>query len=170
MTRALPGPRGGKGKQKSLCPTHGTKAAASAIPPKLTLKNVHSLTRTIIRAPMDNGWDARRSLLSVSAVRSALRSPFAGRSPPRSHHRGLSEGLPRRVLLSVTGLRCLIVVAYYTQARGICQPPFQRKFCRAKAEKLKSPVFPAVRRGRVRNSLLLFPQKYGIYFAIPHKR
>ena len=76
-------------------------------------------------------------------VRSALRSPFAGRSPPRSHHRGLSEGLSRRVLLSVTGLRCLIVVVYYTQARGICQPPFRRKFFRAKARKLKSPIsFP----------------------------
>ena len=27
------------------------------------------------------------------AVRSALKSPFTGRSPPRSHHPGLSEGI-----------------------------------------------------------------------------
>lgn len=132
---------GGKGKQKSFCPRYGTKAAASAIPPKLTLLNVHSLTRTIIRAPMDNGWDARRSLLGISAVRSALRSPFAGRSPPRFHHRGLSEGLPRRVLLSVTGFRCLIAVAYYTQERGICQPSFQRKFCHVKSGKHRGCCF-----------------------------
>lgn len=39
---------------------------------------------------MDNGWESRRSLLGPFAVRSALRSPFADRSPPRSHHRGLS--------------------------------------------------------------------------------
>ena len=45
----------------------------------------------------------------MNPVQSALRSPFTGRLPPRSHHRGLSEGLPRRVLLSVTGLLWFII-------------------------------------------------------------
>ena len=119
---------GGKANKKAFAP-HGTKAAASAIPPKLTLLNVRSLTRTIIRAPMDNGWDARRSLLGVIAVRSALRSPFAGRSPPRSHHRGLSEGLPRRLLLSVTGLCCLVVVAIIRRREAFVNPFPAEKFC-----------------------------------------
>lgn len=30
---------------------------APAIPPKLTLLNALSLTRTNMRAPMDNGWE-----------------------------------------------------------------------------------------------------------------
>ena len=79
------GIRGGKGKQKSPCPIHGTKAAASAIPPKLTLHNVHSLTRTIIRAPMDNGWDTRRSLLGPLrpfGPPSGVHSPAARRPVP----------------------------------------------------------------------------------------
>ena len=41
------------------------------------IENARSLTRTIIRAPMDNGWDTRRSLLgSHRSIR-----------PPKSIHR-----------------------------------------------------------------------------------
>ena len=129
--------RGGKGKQKSPCPTHGTKAIASAIPPKLTLK-----TSTRLRVPSYaprwiTGGKPVGLYLAFSAVRSALRSPFASRSPPRSHHRGLSEGLPRRVLLSVTGLRCLLVVLYYTHPVPVCQPLFEKFFQRVKAARQK---------------------------------
>ena len=141
---ALPGPGEEKANKKAFAP-HGTKAAASAIPPKLTLQNVRSLTRTIIRAPMDNGWDTRRSLLGIIAVRSALRSPFAGRSPPRSHHRGLSEGLPRRVLLSVTGL-CCSVVGLIIRTRPRFVNPFSQKIFTAL--KQKSPGGPGTCKAR----------------------
>lgn len=100
---------GGKGKQKSLCPTHGTKAAASAIPPKLTFKTSARL-RVPSYAPRWITGGIPVGPYLAYAVRSALRSPFAGRSPPHFHHRGLSEGPPRRLLLSVTGLICLLVV------------------------------------------------------------
>ena len=49
-------------------------------------ENVHSLTRTIIRAPMDNGWDTRRSLLdfrrSVRPLKSIHRPSAAPITPP----------------------------------------------------------------------------------------
>ena len=59
------GIRGGKGKQKSPCPTHGTKAVCFCDTTQIDVVNVRSLTRTIIRAPMDNGWETRRSLLGL---------------------------------------------------------------------------------------------------------
>lgn len=81
---------------------------------QIDVKNARSLTRTIIRAPMDNGWESRRSLLGACAVRSALRSPFAGRPPPRFHHRGLSEKaccagyFSPSLVCAVWLLRCII--------------------------------------------------------------
>lgn len=42
------------------------------------LENARSLTRTIIRAPMDNGWDTRRSLLGV---RRSIRPPESIHQP-----------------------------------------------------------------------------------------
>ena len=79
---------------------------------------------------MDNGWDTRRSLLGAAAVRSALRSPFADRSPPRFHRRGLSEGLPHRVLLSVTGLWCLVVVVIICGKGRFVKPLSRENFSR----------------------------------------
>lgn len=137
MSPALPA--AGEEKENSLCPHTWDKSRCFCDTTQIDVKNVRSLTRTIIRAPVDNGWDARRSLLGLRAVRSALRSPFAGRSPPRFHHRGLSAGLPRRVLLSVTGLICLVVVAYYTQILAICQPPSPKNFYRVKAANPRPP-------------------------------
>ena len=50
------------------------------------LKNARSLPRTIIRAPMDNGWDTRRSLLafrrSVRPLKSIHRPSAAPITPP----------------------------------------------------------------------------------------
>ena len=50
------------------------------------LQNARSLTRTIIRAPMDNGWDTRRSLLdfrrSVRPLKSIHRPSAAPITPP----------------------------------------------------------------------------------------
>lgn len=124
MTRILPVSGKEKANKKALAPVHGTKAAASAIPPKLTLKTPARL-RVPSYAPrwITGGMPVGPYL--ARAVRSALRSPFTDRPPPRSHHQGLSEGSPHRVLLSVIGLCCFIVVAYYTQERTICQPLFR---------------------------------------------
>ena len=44
----------------------------------VSLENARSLTRTIIRAPMDNGWDSRRSLLGF---RRSVRPPESIRQP-----------------------------------------------------------------------------------------
>ena len=95
---ALPGPK----NEKSLCPTWD-KSSASAIPPKLTPNDAHSLTHTIICAPSDNGWGTRQSLLGRPfGLPSEVHSPSC--SPPRSHRPGLSEGSPHWILLSVNGL------------------------------------------------------------------
>ena len=59
---AVPGPA--ENKKTAFVP-HGTKAIASAIPPKLTPSGVRSLLRTIIRTPVGNGWGSRRSLLGL---------------------------------------------------------------------------------------------------------
>lgn len=52
------------------------------------LQNARSLTRTIIRAPMDNGWDTRRSLLdfrrSVRPLKSIHRPSAAPITPPET--------------------------------------------------------------------------------------
>ena len=52
------------------------------------LENARSLTRTIIRAPMDNGWDTRRSLLdfrrSVRPLKSIHRPSAAPITPPET--------------------------------------------------------------------------------------
>ena len=52
------------------------------------LENARSLTRTIIRAPMDNGWDTRRSLLdfrrSVRPLKSILRESSSPITPPET--------------------------------------------------------------------------------------
>lgn len=122
---------------------------------------------------MDNGWETRRSLLGIATVRSALRSPFADRSPPRSHHRGLSEGLPRRVLLSVTGLLLFGCCGYYMRRAAICQPPFSRKFFRVKASEQGSrppwttalPIFSLPMQFAFSRSVFKLPSK--IIFVFP---
>ena len=52
------------------------------------IENARSLTRTIIRAPMDNGWDTRRSLLdfrrSVRPLKSIHRPSAAPNTPPET--------------------------------------------------------------------------------------
>ena len=136
------GIRGGKGKQKSPCPTHGTKAAASAIPPKLTFETSARLRVPSYAPRWITGGIPVGPYLALTAVRSALRSPFAGRSPPRSHHRGLSEGLPRRVLLSVTGLCCLIVVVIICTSGAFVNPFFQEIFTALKQESQGSMAPP----------------------------
>ena len=79
-------------KQKKLLPQlHGTKAYTSAIPPKLTFPAKCPLaTRTIIRAPMDNGWGPVSPYWNEYPFKAALRSPFADCFPSRFHHPGLS--------------------------------------------------------------------------------
>ena len=89
MTRNCQAP-GRKRQTKKPLPHTWDKSRCFCDTTQIDVKNARSLTRTIIRAPMDNGWESRRSLLGECAVRSALRSPFAGRPPPRFHHRGLS--------------------------------------------------------------------------------
>ncbi len=132
------GIRGGKANKKAFAP-HGTKAAASAIPPKLTLKTSTRL-RVPSYAPRWITGGKPVGLYLAKAVRSALRSPFASRSPPRSHHRGLSEGLPCRLLLSVTGLCCLVVVAIICGDGPFVNPLFQKIFTTLKQQTVLRPA------------------------------
>lgn len=113
MTRNCQAP-GRKRQTKKPLPHTWDKSRCFCDTTQIDVKNARSLTRTIIRAPMDNGWESRRSLLGECAVRSALRSPFAGRPPPRFHHRGLSEKaccagyFSPSLVCAVWLLRCII--------------------------------------------------------------
>ena len=60
-----------------------------AVPLILTEKSTHFMYNHTCR--MGNGSGSRRRLLN--SVQAALKSPFTGRSPPRSHHPELSEGI-----------------------------------------------------------------------------
>ena len=75
--------------KKTFIPIDGTKAVASAIPPKLTFQTSARLRAPSYAPRWITGGIPVGSYLA-SAVWSALRSPFAGRLPPRSHRPGLS--------------------------------------------------------------------------------
>lgn len=60
MTRIVPESR--EKKKTAFVPTWD-KSRCFCDTTQIDVKNVRSLTRTIIRAPMDNGWETRRSLL-----------------------------------------------------------------------------------------------------------
>ena len=66
-------------------------AETSAIPPKLTFTRCEISTRlrTIIRIPMDNGWESRQPLLN-NLFKAALQSPFTDCFTLPSHRRELS--------------------------------------------------------------------------------
>ena len=143
MTRNCQAP-GRKRQTKKPLPHTWDKSRCFCDTTQIDVKNARSLTRTIIRAPVDNGWVPVGPYLA-QAVRSALRSPFAGRSPPRSHHRGLSEGLPRRVLLSVTGLVCLVVVVIIRRRAPFVNPFPQEIFTALKRRTHPPPILGAER-------------------------
>ena len=79
--------------KKRLCPTYGTKACCFCDTTQIGVKNAHSLTRTIIRVPMDNGWEPVGTYWGITPVQAALGSPFAGCPASHFHRQGLSEAL-----------------------------------------------------------------------------
>ena len=90
MKLCLAGNRADK-KKKDLYPIHmGQKPFTSAIPPKLTFCKTPARLRAPSYAPRWITGGIPVGPYLASAVRSALRSPFASRPPPRSHRPGLS--------------------------------------------------------------------------------
>ena len=100
---ALPGSGGRSGNKKALAP-HGTKTCCLCDTTQIDAIGVHSLTRTIIRAPMDNGWDTRRNLLG---------RPF---SPPSGVH---SPAAPRPDLTIRDSLK-VCRTGYYSFSQVSC--------------------------------------------------
>ena len=97
-----------RGKEKSLCRRRpvcvfGTKAHASAVPPKLTASLPPALRRTIMRPPLGNGGI---SVVTTRhrAVRSALPGPFGRSLSPARTTRRLSVDNGGCLLLRVIGL------------------------------------------------------------------
>ena len=90
--------------KKRLCPHTWDKSVNFCDTTQIDIcENVHSLTRTIIRAPMDNGWDSRRSLLGFPfGPPSEVHSPADSRSDLTA--RNSLKGHLDWVLLSVIGL------------------------------------------------------------------
>jgi len=97
---AVPGPNGNK--KTASAPLMGQKLMLLRYHPNWRL-HAHSLTRTIIRAPMDNGWDSRRPLLGFPfGPPSEVHSPADSCSDPTA--RNSLKGHLDWVLLSVIGL------------------------------------------------------------------
>ncbi len=113
--------------KKRFCPHHGTKAKASAIPPKLTFPGKCPLaTRTIIRAPMDNGWGPVSPYLEYS-VQSRPPKPIHQLShipfPPSGTLCGLTSASyyssSQVFMYNVTGIICA--------SWAVCQQLFGKK-------------------------------------------
>lgn len=97
-----------RGKEKSLCRRRpvcvfGTKAHASAVPPKLTASLPPALRRTIMRPPLGNGGISVVTT-GPKAVRSALPGPFGRSLSPARTTRRLSVDNGGCLLLRVIGL------------------------------------------------------------------
>lgn len=97
-----------RGKEKSLCRRRpvcvfGTKAHASAVPPKLTASLPPALRRTIMRPPLGNGGISVVTT-GPKAVRSALPGPFGRSLSPARTIRRLSVDNGGCLLLRVIGL------------------------------------------------------------------
>ena len=104
--------------KKRFCPTHGTKAKASAIPPKLTFPAKCPLaTRTIIRAPMDNGWGPVSPYLESSVRIFRSKPPSEAHSPaalrPVSTLRDSLWPDVRQLLFFFTGFSCITLLVLY---------------------------------------------------------
>ena len=94
------------------------KSCTPAIPPKLTFQTSARFTRHHA-CPMDNGWVPVGIYLVSRKPPSKVHS--LGRAPPRSHHPGLSSGLPHRLLLFLTGFMLFGCWGYYSRPSPVCQ-------------------------------------------------
>ena len=131
--------------KKRSCPTHGTKAKASAIPPKLTFPAKCPLaTRTIIRAPMDNGWGPVSPYLESSVRIFRSKPPSEAHSPaalrPVSTLRDSLWPDVRQLLFFFTGFSCITLLVLYAYPG-----PFVNRFFRGRpAGPLLVTVYSAV--------------------------
>ena len=77
-------------------------------------ENVHSLTRTIIRAPMDNGWGPVSPYWNNSqSFKAALGSPFTDGKAFRFHHPELSVAIHRSDTLLPHRFICVLRYMHY---------------------------------------------------------
>ena len=113
---------GSLGIRKTPLPhIHGTKALyTSAIPPKLTFPAKCPLaTRTIIRAPMDNGWGPVSFYLTVYSFKAALRSPFTDCLTLRFHPPELSVDPHLSATTLLHRFLCLMLFVLYARFSGL---------------------------------------------------
>ena len=113
---------GSLGIRKTPLPhIHGTKALyTSAIPPKLTFPAKCPLaTRTIIRAPMDNGWGPVSFYLTVCSFKAALRSPFTDCLTLRFHPPELSVDPHLSATTLLHRFLCLMLFVLYARFSGL---------------------------------------------------
>ena len=95
-------------------PIPGTKAKASAIPPKLTFPAKCPLaTRTIIRAPMDNGWGPVSPYLEVLRSKPPSKAHSLTVSHPVSTLRDSLWPDIRQLLFFFTGFSCITLLVLY---------------------------------------------------------
>ena len=92
----------------------------SAIPPKLTFPAKCPLaTRTIIRAPMDNGWGPVSFYLTVYSFKAALRSPFTDCLTFRFHPPELSVDPHLSATTLLHRFLCLMLFVLYARFFGL---------------------------------------------------
>lgn len=106
--------------KKRSCPFHGTKAKASAIPPKLTFPagKCPLATRTIIRAPMDNGWGPVSPYLETFRSKPPSEAHSLTVSHPDSTIRDSLKSDVRQLLFFFTGFSCITLLVLYALRGG----------------------------------------------------
>lgn len=106
--------------KKRSCPFHGTKAKASAIPPKLTFPTGKCplATRTIIRAPMDNGWGPVSPYLETFRSKPPSEAHSLTVSHPDSTIRDSLKSDVRQLLFFFTGFSCITLLVLYALRGG----------------------------------------------------
>lgn len=107
---------------------HGTKAVASAIPPKLA-QNVPARFPRHHAYPMDNGWDPVGIYWDDRLFKPPSEGHSPSRSPPRSHHPGLSWGSLCKVTLLPHRFVCLVIGTHYRLLERLCQEKMRKNFC-----------------------------------------
>ena len=155
--------------KKRSCPFHGTKAKASAIPPKLTFPagKCPLATRTIIRAPMDNGWGPVSPYLETFRSKPPSEAHSLTVSHPDSTIRDSLKSDVRQLLFFFTGFSCITLLVLYALRGGFVNSFLTETVDNYSVQLLSAitpPVFSGGRKRRSRRDrrLPIQPRRTGL--------
>ena len=105
--------------KKRLCPHTWDKSVNFCDTTQIDIcENVHSLTRTIIRAPMDNGWGPVSPYLETFRSKPPSEAHSLTVSHPDSTIRDSLKSDVRQLLFFFTGFSCITLLVLYALRGG----------------------------------------------------